>query len=162
MSLKLIANYSKRLGLPQYSSHSYSVTVETEITNIDDLAAESADLYKRLQDSVDDLIRHPGFTPEDGSTNTDAHRNGGSAANGSASWQCSDKQRDLILKIIEENRLDKAEIESLSRKRFDGRGVKQLNRLQASGLIDELLEKHGATPAPAGNRYRRMPNRRAA
>lgn len=160
MSLKLIANYSKRLGLPQFSSHSYSVTVETEITHIDDLAAESANLYQRLQDSVDDLIRYPGFIPGDGATNAETPRNGSTSPNGSSSWQCSDKQRDLLLKIIEENHLDKSEIEALARKRFDGRGVKQLNRLQASGLIDELLEKHGS--APTGNRYRRTPNRRAA
>ena len=30
MALKLIANYSKRLGLPGYSSHQFSVCVETE------------------------------------------------------------------------------------------------------------------------------------
>jgi len=30
MAIKLIANYSKRLGLPGYSSHQFSVSVETE------------------------------------------------------------------------------------------------------------------------------------
>ena len=40
MALKLIANYSKRLGLPGYSSHQYSVCVETEISNISEVAAE--------------------------------------------------------------------------------------------------------------------------
>ena len=37
MALKLIATYSKRLGLPGYSSHQFSVCVETEISNIDDV-----------------------------------------------------------------------------------------------------------------------------
>jgi len=40
MSLKLIANYSKRLGLPGYSSHQFAVTVETEISNINDVAGD--------------------------------------------------------------------------------------------------------------------------
>ena len=31
----------------------------------------------------------------------------------------------------------------LAKGMFDGAGVRQLNRLQASGLIDELLERHG-------------------
>lgn len=30
MAIKLIANYSKRLGLPGYSSHQFSVSVETD------------------------------------------------------------------------------------------------------------------------------------
>ena len=38
MAVKLIANYAKRLGLPGYSSHQFSVSVETELH--DSLAAE--------------------------------------------------------------------------------------------------------------------------
>ena len=53
MALKLIANYSKRLGLPGYSSHQFSVCVETEIINTDDIAGEGARLYQTLQESVD-------------------------------------------------------------------------------------------------------------
>ncbi|MEI6561582.1 MAG: hypothetical protein WCO68_05785 [Verrucomicrobiota bacterium] len=45
-------------------------------------------------------------------------------------------------KIVRENDLDKHDIEALAQDRF-GVGVRQLNRLQASGLIDELLERHG-------------------
>jgi hypothetical protein len=56
MALKLIANYSKRLGLPGYSSHQFSVSVETEITNVDDVREESARLYDTLQQSVDEQI----------------------------------------------------------------------------------------------------------
>jgi len=33
-------------------------------------------------------------------------------------------------------------VDELAKDRF-GVGVRQLNRLQASGLIDELLERHG-------------------
>jgi len=54
MALKLIANYSKRLGLPGYSSHQYSVCVQTEISNINDVAGESSRLYQSLQQSVDE------------------------------------------------------------------------------------------------------------
>jgi len=61
MALKLIANYSKRLGLPGYSSHQFSVCVETEISSIDDVAGESTRLYQSLQQSVDDEIQHTGF-----------------------------------------------------------------------------------------------------
>ena len=114
-------------------------------------------------------LEHTGFVPdesygisEQGSRNghrtngTNGHTNGngnGHATNGNGvAWQCSDKQRDLILKVIGENNLDKSEIEFLAQTRFDGKGVKQLNKLEASGLIDEMLERVGQKPNRGGTR----------
>ena len=48
-------------------------------------------------------------------------------------------QTDLILKIVDEHKLEKAKVEGLARDRF-GKTVKALNKLEASGLIEELLE----------------------
>ncbi len=151
MALKLIANYSKRLGLPGYSSHQFSVCVETEITSIDDVAGESSRLYQTLQQSVDEEIQRTGFVPDDGygkqpATNGHANRtNGNGHSNGQPngdSWVCSDKQRDLILKLVDEHHLDKGQVEETSRDMF-GVGVKELNKLQASGLIERILDEHG-------------------
>lgn len=66
-------------------------------------------------------------------------------------WVCSDKQEELILKLVEQHRLDKQEVETLSREMF-GLPVKTLNRLQASGLIEELLERHGNAAKKNGGR----------
>lgn len=55
---------------------------------------------------------------------------------------CSDKQKELILKLVEQHGLDKQEVEALAKEMF-ALPVKNLNRLQASGLIEELLERHG-------------------
>ena len=152
MALKLIANYSKRLGLPGYSSHQFSVSCETEITNINDVHGESARLYETLQQSVDEQIQTTGFVPDtDYGSNGNGHApvnriktNGTTATNGTNgdAWRCSDKQRDLILKLTAEHNLEKAKVEALSNDMF-GVGVNQLNKLQASGLIDHLLEEHG-------------------
>jgi hypothetical protein len=180
MALKLIANYSKRLGLPGYSSHQFSVCVETELTNMDDVAGESSRLYQTLQQSVDEEIQNTGFVPEagygskpggngsaNGSTNgrsnghsngysnghagygnnghangkTNGHANGLTNGNSEA-WNCSDKQRDLILKLVDEHQLDKGEVDAASHDMF-GIGVRELNKLQASGLIDRILDEHG-------------------
>lgn len=54
-------------------------------------------------------------------------------------WNGSFKQRGLILKTTEEHKLDKNQAEQLALDRF-GTGVKALNKLEASGLIDELLK----------------------
>jgi len=73
--------------------------------------------------------------------NANANGNGCSWPQGPA-WKCSDKQRDLILKLVDEHQLDKGGVEALAIERF-GKGVRLLNKIEASGLIDELLEAHG-------------------
>ncbi|NWK55641.1 hypothetical protein HW115_08460 [Verrucomicrobiaceae bacterium N1E253] len=159
MAVKLIANYSKRLGLPGYSSHQFSVSVETELNTTDDIAYEAERLYHNLQTNVDGQIQQTGFVPpQDYGMETPATQ--AAPPNvlpivSEAHWQCSPKQQELILKLISENSLDKGEIEQQSRQRFR-KGVKQLNKLEASGLIEELFEMTGAN-----NNRSRKPRRNA-
>lgn len=173
MAIKLIANYSKRLGLPNYSSHQFSASVEVELVTTDDIPTESERLYQVLQSNVDQQMLQTGFVPPDDygtipsndnsagfirdpstPNNGHANLNGSNWQNGRA-WKCSDKQKDLILKLVEEHRLDKAAVESLSVERF-GKGVRQLNKVEASGLIDELLDTHGRPDSkPQSNSNRR-------
>ncbi len=179
MAIKLIANYSKRLGLPGYSSHQFSVSVETELMTTDDLAGESERLYQRLQSSVDEQMLHTGFVPpgtygmdptEDSSDQRSADStpsNVTTVANWQRgpAWKCSDKQKDLILKLVEEHQLDKADVEALANERFS-KGVRLLNKVEASGLIDELLDTHGSGQRQGnrrnGSAYRRSNGRDAA
>jgi hypothetical protein len=167
MAIHLKATYVKKLGLPQYSSHQYSVEVSAELTDISQVSQASADLYARLQQAVDAQIVKPGYIPGDPigtqpspaslvhAPQPNVHNHASPApSSDEEAWRCSDKQRDLILKIVAEHSLDKGEIDALARQRF-GAGVKQLNKLQASGLIDELLETHGHASNGAGhNRHR--------
>jgi hypothetical protein len=148
MAIKLIANYSKRLGLPGYSSHQFSVSVETELVTTDDVAAESERLYQRLQSTVDEQMLKTGFVPP-GTYGMEDNNGSDAPAPGTVThihdngrWKCSDKQKDLILKLVDEHNLDKNEVDHLARQRF-GKGVRQLNKMEASGLIDELLETYG-------------------
>jgi len=142
--ITLECNYSKKIGLPGYSSHQFSITLKTEISDVAQVQAESSRLYQVLQTGVDASIKEVGFLPAQngskGVANGNGHGNGASTR--ADAWACSDKQRELILKVVEENHLDKMEIEHLAQERF-GKSVKALNKLEASGLIDELLEKYG-------------------
>jgi len=149
--ITLECNYSKKLGLPGYSSHQFSITLRTEITDLTQVQAESARLYKLLQDGVDTSIKETGYLPvNNGNSNGNGNRNAGNVDNDA--WNCSDKQRTLILKIVEESKLDKGEVEKLAQDRF-GKGVKVLNKLEASGLIEELLEKTGQTQGNGRGRF---------
>jgi hypothetical protein len=158
MAIKLIANYSKRLGLPGYSSHQFSIEIETELVTTDDVAAESARIYELLQAQVDEQIRNPGYVPPTGygceesppPPSANGHTNGASRPPASTAWKCTAKQRELIENLVAEHHLEKTAVENLAVERF-GKGVRQLNKVEASGLIDELLDTHGGQQRPATN-----------
>lgn len=168
MAIKLTATYAKRLGLPGYSSHQFSVTVEAELTDLGNVQGETSRLYGLLQDAVDREIQHVGFVPDqvyglEPGSNGDSPV-GESPGNGSppppapsrhGTWNCSDKQRQFILRLLAEHELDRAVIEELATERF-GHSLAELNKLEASGLIDELLEtyapnRNGNTNGSNGN-----------
>lgn len=140
--ITLECNYSKKIGLPGYSSHQFSITLRTEISDLNQVQSESARLYRLLQDGVDASIQEIGYLP---------NHNGNGQNNGkdrsqerSDVWACSPKQKELVLKIVDENELDKNEVEALAKERFNA-PVKTLNKLQMSGLIKELLELYPRT-----------------
>lgn len=147
MAIKLIGNYAKRLGLPGYSSHQFSVSIETELIDSGDIQGEATRIYHLLQDAVDREIQTTGFVPDEeyGLSNGSSHSGPSSNGNGNGRWSCSDKQKELILKLVDEHDLDRDVVEELALDRF-GSGVKQLNKLQASGLIGELIELANSTP----------------
>ncbi len=121
MAIKLIANYSKRLGLPGYSSHQFELSIESEITNTSEVQAASADIYNTLQSAVDEQIQQVGFVPDEqygrgnsspatpSSTPSSSNRGNG-YGNHSARpdtpapqedrWQCTEKQQSMILGLV--------------------------------------------------------------
>ncbi len=161
MAITLESNYSKKIGLPGYSSHQYSLTVRTEVSDLGQVAQESNRLYTLLQQSVDSEIKATGFLPGHNNGATGTHRTHGNGnghyRNGrsvtpaqSDAWQCSSKQQELILKLVQEQNLPKERVETLARERF-GKGVRQLNKLEASGLIEELMENSSTRNTPSAS-----------
>jgi hypothetical protein len=179
MAIKLSANYSKKLGLPEYSSHSFSASVEVELTDITQVEAECQKLYGLLQHSVDQEIQQVGFVPSpgygsNGSRNGNGHAGSHHHPNGNGRtypvngsngnpqppavgdrWNCTDGQKGFIQRIVNENNIDKGEVDDLANQLF-GIGVKQLNKMQASQLIDDLLVKAGK-PATRQTRWQQRP-----
>ena len=147
------ANYSKKLGLPHYSSHQYSLTLRAEVSDVSQVSAKSQELHALMQGCVDREIQQTGFLPNtnsNGHAPTNSRINGLTNGNGyqrqvrpttSDTWKCTPSQKDLIIKITDENQLDKNSVEQLAQDRFS-KGVKQLNKLEASGLIEELIQQY--------------------
>jgi len=65
---------------------------------------------------------------------------------GLSQWKASDKQRELILKIAEDNHLELEVVESIAEEMFGTSSLPSLNKIQSSGLIDELLVRYSTKP----------------
>ena len=63
MAVVLEMRYAKKLGLPQFSSQSFSVSMKTEVADLGGVQAEVKKVYDTLQAAVDQQIVHPGFVP---------------------------------------------------------------------------------------------------
>ena len=178
MAVILQMTYQKKLGLPNYSSHSCSVALTVEIPDAGAAAQETAQLYAQLQAAVDREIQHVGYMPDattygmnNGSTQDRQHSlpqgaghrpapatsTSPSRAQEREPWNCTEGQRGLILRIINENQLNKQDVEEQAQQLF-GRGVRDLDKMQASQLIEELLEKTDRKPA-GQRRWSRTPAR---
>lgn len=150
MALTLVANYSKKVGLPNFSSHSFSISCTKEITSIDHVEEESTELYSILQHAVDTQLANVGYMPEtNGSASRQAPTNhlkiNGAHSNGAGSgWRCSEKQEALLRKLLCDHNLEEV-AEQIANEMF-GQPVSALNKLQASSLIKRLLEEYANNP----------------
>lgn len=91
--ITLECSYSKKVGLPQYSSHLFSIMLRTEIDDLGAVQAESAHPYAPLQQSVDASIQPVGFLPQSTGNGNGA---AGTGADHRDDRACSPKRRDLI------------------------------------------------------------------
>ena len=142
MSIHLELTYGKRLGLPEYSSHHFNVSLKAEVASTDDIPGEVERVYQTLQSSVDQQIIHPGFIP-----GQEAAEEMRTLQTPDPAWKCSPKQKYLILKLVDEQGLDRTQVDQQAHDRF-GKGVTQLNKLEASGLIDSLMPGQNRSRKP--------------
>ena len=132
--------------MPGYSSHQFAITLRTEIADLNQVQAESARLYKLLQDGVDTSIKETGYLPTNGNGNG---QRGGQAATATI----KPARREWCLELLRQTerphpqdrrgaQAGEGQGRRLAQDRF-GKTVKALNKLEASGLIEELLEMTG-------------------
>ena len=157
--IQIEASYSKKLGLPNFSSHSFMVTVRAEVSSLRRLETESTRLYRLLQSSVDKQVQQVGFLPD--ATSYGMLNDAQPPVNGAAvspapapagahgAWRCSDKQRKLIETTAKRMQLSADDLDGVSQ-HLCHLPARQLDKRQASQLIGELFAMDGP-PLPAGN-----------
>ena len=148
MAILLQFDYGKKLGLPNYSSHNFGVSMKAEVSDPEDIPQEAERAYRILQQAVDKQMENPGFLPsprqenQDQTNETDPQK-----------WNCTEKQRGLILKILSQNDLPESEVEQVAQE-ITGRPMSDLQKGQASLVVGEVLDRWG--------KHRRTDNGRAA
>jgi hypothetical protein len=168
MSIQIEATYSKKLGLPNFSSHSFMISVRAEVSSLRRLETESARLYRVLQTSVDKEVQQVGFLPDatkygmlvDGKAGQNgSSKNGyGSAVapvSVSDAAQPSEKQKTLIGKVAKREKFTPDDLNRMAQTLFQ-RPVDELDRRQTSAFITELLMLSGPP------RFRKAPGGPAA
>ncbi|MBC2594608.1 hypothetical protein H5P28_10090 [Ruficoccus amylovorans] len=149
MAITLEANYAKKLGLPAYSSHQYALTIRTEVNDLSQIQQASSHLYRQLQEAVDRDIQQTGFLPtgrEQPKFAPPAPAGGqptGFSRRTTSDWACSPKQKALIERLMQDHGLGREVVEELARTRFQC-SLPALNKMQASGLIDEMIGTYGS------------------
>ena len=165
MAIKLVANYSKRLGLPGYSSHQFSVSLETELVSTDGVPAEAGRLYDLLQRNVDEQIQATGFVPPTGyglgegpHPSISRSKPGGAAASpgmgvhptgpqDATRWSCTPRQRELILNLMAEQGIDQEAADLLAVER-GGKALARLDKIEASVFITGWIQSPPAKREP--------------
>ena len=152
MAITLTSDYSKKLGLPGFSSHQFSVSIQTELTDLAQVPAEISRLYQLLQGAVDHEIQQTGFVPghDYGEVPINGHNQTPAPALAPVTWNCSDKQRQLLDDLAAELHLTDDQLDARSRRLFQ-MPAHQLNKLAASGLISDLLAEAGGKRQRNGN-----------
>ena len=149
MAILLEFNYGKKLGLPGYSSHNFGVSMKAEVNDPEAIPEEAAKAYSILQESVDSQIVNPGFVPSGNGKAMQAQANGNET--GPNSWNCSIRQKALILSIVERNGLELDAVDDLAEE-LHGKPMADLQRLEVSGVITEVLNRWGRKKSTANGR----------
>ena len=141
MAILLQFDYGKKLGLPNYSSHNFGVSMKAEVSDPEDIPQEAERAYGILQQAVDKQMENPGFLPSKNDKETESK---GTQINGTdpEKWNCTERQRGLILKILSQNDLPESAIEEVAQD-LHGRPMSELGKLQVSSVISEVLDRWG-------------------
>jgi hypothetical protein len=139
MAIQIVASVGKKVGQPNYGSRSFNLSCTKEITDLETLEVESIKLHRLLEqiveaqidkDERDEITEH--VAPVNRIRSNGTHSN-----DNDDQWNCSPKQASLITKLLQDHGLED-EAERLSQQLWK-LPVRSLNKMQASGLIENLL-----------------------
>ena len=140
------------MGVPGYSSHDFGVSMKTEVTDVNEIGEESERVYRILQQSVDSKIVHKGYVSEQVNDSTGSDHDNSKEPNVDPDkWNCTQRQKGLLLTILDRNGLEPIVVEDLSRE-IHGRSMADLGKMQVSAVIGEAIGRWGRNSQNANGR----------
>ena len=137
MAIQITASVGKKAGLPNYGSKSFTLSCTKEVTDIRNLEAESVKLHELLEQIVEAQIEKDESTEHVAPVNRIRSNGAQSNDHDEDQWKCSPKQASLIKTLLKDHGLEE-EADRLSQQLWQ-LPIPSLNKLQASGLIENLL-----------------------
>ena len=144
--LKAIVSYSKKIPVPdsEFSSQGYSLSLETEIPETDPVAIQARihDTYDLVRATVENELANGNGN---GHTAKPAEPTGkpNGRPNGTGE-KASNKQIKFITDLATQRGTSLSDLNADVRKRYGVAGLYDLNRKQASDLLDEMNGKRKA------------------
>ncbi len=148
--LRLHASFSKKIPVPgiDMSSQSYHATIESELPDgltESQLRERIHDTFELVRTSVESELNQPGSSRTSDSPFSRSRPESQPAVNGRSNGQpASPRQLDYLRDLAARQGCAKAQLDNLARDRHGVSGVNELNRNQASALIDELTAGRAA------------------
>ncbi len=142
--LKAIVSYSKKIPVPdaEYSSQGYSLSLETEISAAEpeEIQAQLHDTFELVKASVEQELANGGGAQSRPRQPSEDRFTRSKAGNGKA----SNKQIKFITDLATRQGLGLTELNAGIRRRFGVDGLYDLDRKQASAVLDELNGRKAA------------------
>ena len=125
--------------------------MKAEVNDPEAIPEEAERVYSILQQSVDREIANPGFIPSGNGKTIQVQPNGSNAKTDPDDWNCSIRQKGLLMTILERNNLDPEVVEDLADD-LCGKPMSDLNKGQISAVITEVLDRWGRHPKATNER----------
>ena len=126
--------------------------MKAEVTDLEKIGEEAERAYGLLQSAVDSQIVHKGYVPEQVNDSTGSDQDNSKEPEVDPdSWNCTERQKGLLLTILDRNGLEPIVVEDLSWE-IHGRSMADLGKMQVSAVIGEVLDRWGKHPKNANGR----------
>jgi hypothetical protein len=143
MALVATISYSKKIPVPdsEYSSQGYSLSLQTEIPETDAAAIQArlSQTFRLVKDQVEHELANGngnGHTAKPAEVATQPSRRTGATGE-----KASNKQIKFLTDLATQRGMSLSDLNADVRKRFGVAGLYDLDRKQASALLDELNGK---------------------
>jgi hypothetical protein len=108
---------------------------------VEQIKEESERAYRLLQQSVDAQLSNSGFIPSENGKEPESKGNQTNETD-PEKWNCTERQRGLILKILSQNDLPESAVEEVAQD-LHGQPMATLGKRQVSTVISEVLDRWG-------------------